>query len=196
VTSIQSVRIPNDDVNALVLSNRMKSKQCTDIEHLGHNSGVEIAAEDVVRRYLHGLMQGRFPTKTALATGMGTSRAQLQASIRQGYLTVGQMNALAEAMGSSVWGVLKELAGLAEQMEKGRVKKLSGAELEHFIGGAERKPREKTQHILQGEIDEAAELSGGKLSRRAGPRVVEHDGRGVQRQPPPRPAVQPPRRPR
>jgi len=110
----------------------------------------------VVRRFLYELMRSRFPTKTGLASGMGSSRSQLQQSIRQGYLTVLQMNHLAEAMGSTVWGVMKELSTLAEGMEKGRIAKLSDAELTELLEGRERKPRGRA--ALQGELD-AVEFS-------------------------------------
>lgn len=195
MTSTGSVRFQNGSVNTLSPSDRTISKLCTNSVPLGHTSGVEISAEDVVRRYLHGLMQGRFATKTGLATGMGTSRAQLQASIRQGHLTVGQMNSLAEAMGSSVWGVFKELSGLAEQMEKGRIAKLSEDELADLVGGAERKGKGEKEAVLQGEIDRET-FSGGPAVKRGAARDGERDGRGVRRQPPRQSSAQPPRRPR
>lgn len=149
MTSAQRVLNQNADVN----DDGSKSTQCSDYEHLGHTLEVEIIAQDVVRRFLYELMRSRFASKTALAVGMGTSRPQLQASIRQGYLTVKQMNALAEAMGSSVWGVMKELSTIAEGMEKGSIRKLSKVELTELLEGRERKS--KGRAVLQGELDEA-----------------------------------------
>lgn len=148
MTSVQSVLKQNANVN----QECSESTQCSDYEHLGHTSGVEIVGQDVIRRYLYGLMQGRFDSKTALAIGMGSSRSQLQASIRQGYLTVPQMNALAESMGSSIWGVMNELAILAKGMEKHAIPKLSEEELADLLAGRQRKGK---RPVLQGELDEA-----------------------------------------
>jgi hypothetical protein len=195
VTSTRSVLFQNASVNTLRACTCSNSKLCTSFEHLGHNLSVEISAEDVVRRYLHGLMQGRFATKTALATGMGTSRAQLQASIRQGHLTVGQMNQLAESMGSTIWGVFKELSGLAEQMEKGRIAKLTNDELAELVGGLEKRGKADREAVLQGELDRER-FSVATPSRRAGHRSSGHDGHAVPRRQPQESSAQHPRRPR
>lgn len=143
-----NVRIQNPSVNDY----RTESTQCSDSARLAIIKSVEYMAQDVVRRFLYELMRSRFPTKTALAAGIGSSRSQLQASIRQGYLTVKQMNSLAEAMGSSVWGVMKELSTLAEGMEKGRLAKLTEGEMTELLEGRERKSRGRM--VLQGELDE------------------------------------------
>lgn len=161
-----------------------ESELCTISEHLGHTFGVDIAAEDVVRRYLMELMRGRFPTKTALATGMGTSRSQLQASIRDGRLTVDQMNALAEATGSSIFSVLKEMTGLAAQMERGKLPKLTDDEITEMLSGSA-KVREE-EPILEADVDRMR-LSAGRRGRRAESRPASPDapgGRARQNQPP------------
>jgi hypothetical protein len=153
---------------------------------------VEILGQDVVRRYLYGLMQGRFSTKTQLAAGMNSSRSQLQASIRQGYLTVPQMNALAESMGSSIWGVMKELASLAEAMEKRRIAKLSEEEMSELLEGRQRKGRSQ---VLQGELD-AAEFSAELDDSLDETQDDEHDEPVVPRPPRQQPVAPPPRRQR
>lgn len=162
MTSVSSVLFPNAMSTALYDSVRTDSKLCTNYERLGNIGDVEITAEDVVRRYLWELLRARFSTKTGLATAMGTSRAQLQASIRQGRITVDQMNGLATTLGSSIYGVLRELSGIAEQMERGKLPKMSDQELAKMIGGqGTREEEEKDDEgpELPGEADRA-ELSG------------------------------------
>jgi hypothetical protein len=149
VTSAQRVRNQNADVNY----DSSENDQCSDSVHLGHTLGVDIVAQDVVRRFLYELMRSRFESKTALAVGMGTSRPQLQAAIRQGYITVKHMNSIAEATGATIWGVMNEMASIAKGMEKGSIHKLSAAEMTELLEGRERKS--KGRAVLQGELDEA-----------------------------------------
>lgn len=137
-------------------------------------------------------MQGRFSLKTDLASAMGTSRSSLQSSIRKGYLTVPQMNALAEALGSSVSGVMKELASLAEALEKRRIAKLSDDEMEELLEGRQRKGR---RQALQGELDEA-QFSEAHFEVSDEEPGDELAGPSSRRSRQPQPSEHPPRRPR
>lgn len=195
MTSVASVLETYDSSSPSSLPGRTKTKLCTGFEHLGHTPWVDITAEDVVRRYLWELMRARFATKTALAQGMGTSRSQLQVSIEKGRLTVDQMNALATAMGSSIFAVMKELSGIAEQMERGRLPRLSDQEVAEMLGGpgrerrqAEPEEEEQDEPTLPGEVDRLA-FSGGSRVTPVAPRAGERRGRVAPPQPP-RPPVE------
>lgn len=125
---------------SLVNGKRTESKHCTSSEHLGDSLDVEIAVQDVVRHYLRELMRHRLSKKTDLAKGMATSRAQLQASIKDGRMTVDQMNALASTLGSSPSAILRELATIAEKLEKGKLRPLTGAEIEEMLRRGPKSP--------------------------------------------------------
>lgn len=177
------------------VASRTEAKQCTSFEHLWQNLGVEIAAEDVVRRYLQELMRTRFTTKTALATGMGTSRAQLQVSIREGRLTVDQMNALAVASGTSIWAVFREMSSIAEQLERGKLAKLTAEEIGEMLGGQGRAAETEERHVLPADADRL-KFSGGGRGRRGDVPRGERRERAGRALPHPRSSDQPLKRSR
>ena len=76
-----------------------------------------VKAEDVVRRYLNGLLEGRF-NKRSLAPAMGTSRSSLDAALESGSITIGHVNGIADHTGGRVSAVFEELAGIAKRMER------------------------------------------------------------------------------
>lgn len=79
---------------------------------------MRVTAEEVVKRYLAGLVEaGRFNKKT-LAAAMRTSRWQLDQALETGALKASYITGIASMTGDKVSLVLDELAGLAKKMER------------------------------------------------------------------------------
>ncbi len=75
-----------------------------------------VTAEEVVRRFLASLLEGRF-TKKSLAMAMGSSRSHLDEALKTGVLRSKNITGIAAANGTRVSAIFEELAGIARRLE-------------------------------------------------------------------------------